>query len=129
MDELLTKLEQLNLQPRGDSLRAGIREVLRNGFATDLEYAGAYRAWREAILSDADLARKDRRIRAWTTARVVQLFEPMRLLPNVRADLALPAFAEMLDSLFWQLVGQPPKRVDAMIDTIAHVIQHSLFVD
>jgi AcrR family transcriptional regulator len=129
MEELLLKLEQLNLQPRGNSLRAGIRAVLRDGFATDLVYAGAYRAWREAILSDSDLARKDRQIRAWTTGRVIQLFQQMRTLPKVRPGLALPTFAEMLGTLFWQLVGQPPKRVDAMIDTIAHVIHHSLFID
>jgi len=129
MEELLLKLEQLNLQPRGNSLRAGIRAVLRDGFATDLVYAGAYRAWREAILSDSDLARKDRQIRAWTTGRVIQLFQQMRTLPKVRPGLALPPFAEMLGTLFWQLVAQPPKRVDAMIDTIAHVIHHPLFID
>jgi AcrR family transcriptional regulator len=129
MDELLSKLDQLNLQPRGTDLRAGIREVLRDGLATDLVYAGAYRAWREASLSDSDLARKDLRIRAWTTGRVAQLFEQMRALPNVRRDLALPVFAEILDNLFWQLIGQPPTRVEEMIETLAHVIHHSLFID
>jgi len=43
--------------------------------AGDLRYLGPYRAWEEATLSDPDLARKDRRIHAWTTARALRLFE------------------------------------------------------
>ena len=51
MDELLAAMGQLSLRPNysGD-VRASLRELLARGFANDLRYLGAYRAWEEAVL-------------------------------------------------------------------------------
>src|SRR5205085_11881096 len=71
MDELLSKLGELDLRPQesGD-IRAGLRAFLARAFAADLRYLGAYRAWREAVLMDPSLTRKQKEIHTWTTARV-----------------------------------------------------------
>jgi AcrR family transcriptional regulator len=56
VDQLLEGLERLDLRPKGASgIRAGLRSLLRGAFSQDLAYAGAYRAWREAVLLDPSL--------------------------------------------------------------------------
>ena len=72
MDELLEKLSQLDFRPRTVSdVRAVVHELLSRAFSNDLRYLGAYRAWQEAVLSDPELARKQVKIHAWTTGRVM----------------------------------------------------------
>jgi hypothetical protein len=41
MNELLRKLEQVDMQPQTGDLRAIIESVLRAGLTTDVAYAGA----------------------------------------------------------------------------------------
>src|ERR1700739_394842 len=63
MDELLEKLSQLEFRPDAAAdTRSVIRGLLSRSFAHDLRYLGAYRAWQEAALTDARLARKQKQI-------------------------------------------------------------------
>ena len=134
MDELLEKLSQLNLRPaaQGDA-RAGLHHLLRQAFATDLEYLGVYRAWQEAVLFDPDLARKQIDIRAWTTARVESLFGLLSQQPGARQGVDIPSLARSMDSFFWNLlplaIDMPQMELDRWIKSSTHLIYHALFRD
>jgi AcrR family transcriptional regulator len=134
MDELLEKLERLDLRPKapGD-IRAGLRAFLARAFAADAAYLGAYRAWQEATLSDAALARKEERIRAWTTARLTAAFALLQKLPGARRPVDVPGLARLMDTFFWNLLGQavrlPEAELATSVDASAHVLYHALFVD
>ena len=134
MDELLEGLSQVNLQPKAFAdVETGLRELLSAAFSRDLKYLGAYRAWQEAILSDAGLARKDRQIHAWTANRVLRVFEYLQQLPGARPGADVRALANVMDSFFWSLLAQavrmPKVELDRWIDTSAHLIFHALFLD
>jgi AcrR family transcriptional regulator len=126
MNELLQKLEAIDMQPSGDSVRGAIESVLRAGLATDLAYAGAYRAWREAMLSDRELAALDAKIRRWTTARLRAVFMQILALPNAWRDIDGALFAALMDRLFWDLLGSRLVSRPDTIETLAHIIEHSL---
>ncbi len=134
MDELLEKLSQLDLRPRGSAdLRAGLRAFLSRAFAADLRYLGAYRAWQEAALADAELARKQEEIQAWTTARIATAFTLLQQLPGARREVDLPGLARVMDSFFWGLLARavqvPEAELNQWIDAATHLIYHALFTD
>lgn len=135
-DELLEHLSRLDLAPKAATatdVRAGLRQLLARAFATDLRYLGAYRAWREAAFSDTDLARKQKEIHAWTTARVTAVFQRLRQLPGARRGVDVPALARVMDSFFWNLLAQAllisKVELDQWIDSATHLIYHALFTD
>jgi len=129
MNELLQKLEQLDMQPQGDTIRDRIENVLRAALATDLAYAGAYRAWREAMLSDPELGAMDEAISAWTTARLRLIFGQLRTLPGARTELDVQLFAAVMDRLFWELIGRQLESSEQLIEMTGHIIYHSIFND
>ena len=134
MDDLLEKLSQMDLRPKGAvDIRAGLRAFLSRAFATDLQFLGAYRAWREAALSDTALAGKEREIRAWTTARVTLAFTLLQQLPDARPHVDAPGLARVMDSFFWNLLAQatllPEVELNQWIDSATHLIYHALFSD
>jgi AcrR family transcriptional regulator len=134
MDELLEKLSQLDLQPKAFSdVRTGLHALLSRAFSHDLRYLGAYRAWQEAALSDPDLARKQAQIHAWTTTRVITLFQLLQRLPNARPGVDIPSLARVMDSFFWSLLAQaermPAAELNRWIDAATHLIYHALFLD
>lgn len=130
MNELLAKLEHIEMQPQGArDLRSGIESVLRAGLATDLAYAGAYRAWREAMLSDRELAALDVRVRAWTTGRLRDIFGMLAQLPGARADVDVSLFAAVMDRLFWDLLASTLRSDHRIIEILGHTIYCSLFHD
>jgi AcrR family transcriptional regulator len=134
MDELLESLSRLDLRPKGPSnIREGLRGFLTRALSADLQYLGAYRAWREAAITDAILARKEAEIRAWTTARVYQAFTLLQQLPGARRGVDLQALAQVMDGFFWNLLAQAVTlaKVDLedWIDSAAHLIFHALFED
>jgi AcrR family transcriptional regulator len=134
MDDLLDGLSRLDLSPKLTSdIRAGLRAFLSRAFSADLEYLGAYRAWQEAMLSDPDLARKQKQIQAWTTARVNSVFERLQQLPGARPEADIPGLARAMDSFFWNLLGQaarlPKVEFNQWIDAATHLIYHALFTD
>jgi AcrR family transcriptional regulator len=134
MDELLEKLSQLELRPRaGGDVRAGLRELLSVAFSHDLRYLGAYRAWQEAVLSDAELAKKQLEIQEWTTARVTAVFQFLQRLPGARPKVNVPGLARAMDSFFWNLLGQAvllrKVELNQWIDSATHLIYHAMFLD
>jgi AcrR family transcriptional regulator len=134
MDELLEKLNQLDLRPSGSSdVRTGLRELLAAAFSHDLKYLGAYRAWQEAALSDAQLTRLQTEIQAWTSGRILLLFQALQRLPRARPDVDVGALARAMDVFFWNLLAQAPRmpkpELNRWIDISAHLIFHALFLD
>jgi AcrR family transcriptional regulator len=129
MNELLAKLEQIDMRPATGDLMSAIESVLRAGLATDLTFAGAYRAWREAILSDRGLAALDSRVRAWTTGRLRAVFALLQNLPNSRPGVDVSLFAAVMDRLFWDLLGSSLESEARLVETLTHVIYHSLLED
>ncbi len=133
MEDLLTAMSQLNLQPTAGNPRALLRELLARAFTTDRRYLGAYRAWREAMLSDPHLARDWREIREWTTQRVVALLTLLQQGPAARKDIAITPLAEVIDTLGWSLLEQAASissaQANASIDAATHLIYHALFLD
>jgi len=134
MDELLEKLSQLDFRPRAVSdVRAVVHELLSRAFSHDLHYLGAYRAWQEAVLSDPELARKQLKIHAWTTARVTTVFQFLQQLPGARPEVDIPGLARVMDSFFWSLLAQavrmPEVELNGWIDSATHLIYHAMFVD
>jgi AcrR family transcriptional regulator len=134
MDELLEKLSGLDFRPQGmTDVRAGIRALLSRAFAHDLRYLGAYRAWQEAVLSDPDLARKQMKIHAWTTTRVMTVFQFLQKLPGARPGVDIPSLARAMDIFFWSLLAKALQlskaELNQSIDSAAHLIYHALFKD
>jgi len=134
MDELLEKLSELDFRPVAMAdVRAGIRHLLSRGFSHDLRYLGAYRAWQEAALSDPDLARKQERIHAWTTTRVMTLFQLLQQLPGARQGVDVAGLARVMDSFFWSLLAQAAGfskvELNRRVDAATHLIYHALFID
>jgi AcrR family transcriptional regulator len=134
MDQLLEGLERLDLRPKGArSIRAGLRSLLRSAFSQDLAYAGAYRAWREAVLLDPSLASHEAQIEHWTRARVAGVIQALLQLPGARADVNVPVLARLMDRLFWDLLGQalrlPAIELEAILESTADLLFHALFSD
>jgi AcrR family transcriptional regulator len=134
MDELLEKLNQLDFRPSGSSdVRTSLRELLAAAFSRDLKYLGAYRAWQEAALSDAQLTRLQAEIQAWTSGRILLLFQVLQRLPGARPGVDVGALAWAMDVFFWNLLAQAPRmpkpELNRWIDISAHLIFHALFLD
>jgi AcrR family transcriptional regulator len=144
MDELLHYLGRLDLRPQsaapspgappsGDAIRAGLRALFSTAFSADLRYLGAYRAWREAALSDPSLARKQSRIHAWTTLRTTNLLRLLGQLPGARQRVDVTALARVLDSIFWSLLAEASRlrkvELDQWLDAATHLIYHATFTD
>jgi len=134
MDQLLEGLEQLDLRPKGAaSIRAGLRTLLQSAFTRDLTYAGAYRAWREAILLDPTLESKQAQIEQWTRARVTGVFELLLQLPGARRHVDVPVLARLMDRFFWDLLGQatrlPAAELAPVLESATDLLYHALFLD
>ena len=134
MEDLLTAMSQLSFQPAaGISPHTLLRALLARAFTTDLQYLGAYRAWREAMLSDPQLALDWQEIREWTTQRVLALLTLLRQAPGARNDFAIAPLADVIDTLGWSLLDRSATmslaQVNARIDAATHLIYHSIFSD
>jgi len=134
MHDLIVGLNNVRLEPDGSShAREAIRSLLVRAFAQDLRYVGAYRAWQEAVLADPELARKQRSIREWTAARVAAVFRRLQRLPAARSSVDVDALAEVMDSIFWGLLGRAAQIEDQALERVVnattHLIYHALFKD
>jgi AcrR family transcriptional regulator len=134
MGELLEKLSEIDLSPKSFSnVQQGLRELLTAAFSRDLRYLGAYRAWQEATLSDADLAKKDAAIHAWTTGRVLAVFQFLGGLPGARRDVDVRVLARVMDGFFWSLlaraVNMRKRDLDQWIEMSVHLVYHAMFLD
>jgi AcrR family transcriptional regulator len=134
MNELLEKLSQVNLRPESaKNAQLGISEMLSRAFSHELNYLGAYRAWQEAVASDAELARRDQEIHAWTTARVTAVFQLLQQLPGARQGVDTAGLARVIDGMFWNLLAQAARmaklELKQWVDSSADLIYHGLFYD
>jgi AcrR family transcriptional regulator len=134
MDDLLIGLSRLPLEGApGQNPRDLLYELLRRGFEQDLSYLGAYRAWREAVLGDDDLARKQMLIHRWTSARIAAVFRRLQRYPGARPGVDIEELARVLDSLFWDLLARAARRRDVnlrrTVDATVHLVYHALFID
>lgn len=136
MDRLLMELEALNLElppevmENGDT-RAALTSLVRAALYADLEYAGVYRAWREAIVLEPSLAAWDTPIRAWTAGRIRDAIAALTLLPNSRRDLDPAMMAALVNRLFWDLLTDPQalteRTFDTTVNALTAMLYHTLF--
>jgi AcrR family transcriptional regulator len=134
MQELVERLDRLALAPVGaGDIHNGLHELIAHAFASDFEYLGAYRAWQEAVLSDAELAKKERAIREWTHSRVAGMLDKLLQLPGARRGVNVTALARSMDGLFWTMIADaaraPDANLDEAIDAATHLLYHALFID
>lgn len=134
MNEFLQRLAALDLRPpAGGDVRRALRRFLSRAFRADTAYYGVIRAWQEAALGDAELARMEREIRSWTDARVLWVFRLLQEQPGARPGRDLPAFARLMNRQFWSLLARgsdtPRRDLEREIGVAADAIYHYLFSD
>lgn len=134
MDDLLQALSEVDLQMDSSTEpRKALRALLSRAFSTDLQFLGAYRAWQEVILTDAELAGKHKDIHAWTTLRVLRTFQFLQTLPRARPGVDVEGLARVIDTFFWALLAEalrlPRIELDHWLDSATYLIFHALFVD
>jgi AcrR family transcriptional regulator len=133
MDELVHRLDGLDLQLGGDDPKSAIRRLLEGAFAVEHRYIGAHRAWREAALVDAEIARRQRAIRLWTSSRVAFALRLMQRMPHARPEVDVDTLAPVLDEVFWSLLFQPSlHRADErarMLRAVTRLVYHAMFRD
>jgi len=133
---VLMELEAFNLDlpPEvlaGGDTRAALELIVRAALHADLEYAGVYRAWREAIVSEPAIAAWDLPIRAWTAGRIAGAFAALAFLRGARRDLDSAMTAALVNRLFWDLLTDPQAltevRFDATVNTLTAMLYYTLF--
>lgn len=130
MNNLLEELEALDLDfAKPDNPEAVFEQVLREGLMADRKYGGAYRAWREAVLSDRELSELDLQVEAWTAQRVEMLLRSALQLPGVRLNVDVEGIAQMLNLLFWRIAEAPHLDGERAIQVVTSLMMHSLFED
>jgi AcrR family transcriptional regulator len=134
MNDLLQALSEVELKPDFSmDPRKALRGLLSRAFSTDLQFLGAYRAWQEAILADAELARKHKEIHAWTRSRVLRTFQFLQTFPGARTGVDVEGLAHVMDIFFWALLAEalrlPKVELDHWLDSATHLVFHALFVD
>lgn len=134
MDDLLERLDRLELRPSPAAQpREALHLLLTRAFEQDLAFLGAFRAWQESVLSDPELATREREIREWTTARVMRVLESLQERGGARQGVDLPTLARVLDNFFWSLLAKAIQmetvELEAWIDATAHLVFHALFTD
>lgn len=132
MDRLLLELEAFNLELAPEMLaeggaRGALALLVRAALHADLEYAGVYRAWHEAIVMEPAIAAWDTPIRAWTAGRIAEAFAGLAVLPGARGDLNPTMMAALVNRLFWDLLTDPRALTDANFDATADALTAMLY--
>ena len=126
--ETMLSIDLLTID-RTHSLRVIISQAVRRAFVPDRIYAGLWRAWREAVAVDPDLAAIDRQITAWIDTNVVVLIKHFAQLAPLRSDLDYQATATVINALLLHLSQLPLPESDAVLEAAANMIYHALFVE
>jgi TetR/AcrR family acrAB operon transcriptional repressor len=134
MNDLVIALSRIGLEPAtsGAEPRTLIRQLLARGFDRELRYVGAYRAWREAVLTDKELAGLQKQIQAWTTARVAAVFARLQTLRPARRGVDIGTLAVLMDSVFWDLLARGSRRdaeIEQALSATTDLVYHALFTD
>lgn len=129
MDALLGEIEALNLALDSGEPRVVLETALRQGLSADRTYAGAYRAWREVALSDAELAALDGRIQTWSAKRVAFVLRSALAFPGARREVDVETTARLLNGLFWRIAEEPASEDERVVQAVLHLFMHGLFED
>ena len=128
MDNLLREIEALNLD-LSDDPRAVLETALREGLSADRTYLGAYRAWREVALSDAEIMALDQEVEAWTAGRVALALRSALALPGARRKVDVETTARLLNLLFWRVAESNSGDDERILQAVMHLFTHALFED
>ena len=128
MDLLIDELDRRPVMARVERTSTAI-EHLRAGLQLDWSYAGAYRAWREAVLGDASLASLHAEIEAWTTTRIAAALRAAAAAPGARAQVDIASLAWILSVLFWRSIEAPVKERETIVNTVVTFVEHAVFED
>jgi len=131
MDMLLRDLEGLDfaLAGPGASSREAVEALVRTGLQADWAHAGVYRAWREAVLTDATVAAADARVTRWTSGRIAAALSVVGTLPGARRDVNVAVLAAVLDALFWRVAETPVEERPAVTEVVVALIVHTVLQD
>jgi AcrR family transcriptional regulator len=132
MDRLLLEVEALNFDVPSEALagvdvRVLLGMFVRRALQADLEYAGVYRAWREAIVLEAAIAAWDAPIRIWTAGRIAGVFAVAATLPGARTDLDRALTAELVNRLFWDLLTDPGALAESRFEPVTEALTVTLY--
>jgi len=132
MDCLLEEVSRINIPldgPQPGGVAASLAEVVGAALSLDLGYAGAHRAWSEAIVHDPGLAELNAAIETWTRHLVEGFVRTALSLPGARRDVDAGTLAWIVNLLFWKLAGRVSADAEAVVPTLAHLLYHTLFED
>ncbi len=130
MTHLLEELDALDLDiTKTADPEAALEQALREGLMADRAYGGAYRAWREAVLSDRELGELDLQVEAWTAQRVEMALRLALQLPGARLDIDVEGAAQLLNLLFWRIAEAPQVDDERAIRVVTRLMTHLLFED
>jgi len=132
MDRLLQEASMLTLEAKSAALpdiRDGIARLVRQALAVDWAYAGAYRAWREAVVRDRELQALHQQIETWTAQQLTFLFQALLYMPGARQDVDSETLAWEFALLLLRLAEIPLEEPNAVVASLTNLIYHSLFTD
>jgi AcrR family transcriptional regulator len=128
VDRLMGDIEALDFRlaaSSGDG-RTAVELLVRSGLQADWSHSGVYRAWREAVLGDATLAKLHERIDRYGAGLIALALEAIRAFPEARDDFDPQVLAAILNRLFWQIAETPvaerPRVADAVVDLVVHAV-------
>jgi AcrR family transcriptional regulator len=131
MQEYLAVLQGLDLSApfAAEDRVAAIESALRRALVPDRDYAGLWRAWREAVSRYEELRPLDLAIAEWMRLGVAALIEEGRASGRLRPDLDVSATAAVINAIAWQLSQVSPPDETAVIAAAAKMIYHAIFTD
>jgi AcrR family transcriptional regulator len=128
LDHLLAELE--SLPPRApDDEAATILACIRHRFTSIWQYAGVYRAWREAAQRDASLSEIQASIEAWTTAKGAAALHAAAAAPGARRNADVATLSYVLSVIFLRLLESNVPDRAVLADAVVAMVTHALFED
>lgn len=130
MDQFLKAMMEVRIPAENiTSPKELIMRFVQQGLHIDENYAGVFRAWREAIVQEIRLQALQQQIEEWTTMRLESLTDQLILLPDARTDVDTHDVAWILSLLFWRLIEHQEIDRLAFDVTLSQIIYRTLFKD
>jgi TetR/AcrR family transcriptional regulator, mexJK operon transcriptional repressor len=132
MDQVLQATAMLTFEAKSsepDDIRKGVGFLVRQALHMDWEYAGAYRAWREAAVRDHQMQERYLQIQGWMVQQMTLLIQMLSFAPNARRDIDPPTLAWTLTLLLLRLGEVPLPYPDDVVETMTNLIYHAVFTD
>lgn len=109
--------------------REALARMVRYALQLDWTYVGAYRAWREAIVHDAELAARSQELQLWTADLLAEVLRAVSAFPGARPDVDVRATAWVLNTMFWTLASHPVPDLEAVVQSVSRMLYHTMFRD